>query len=315
VGTHTVSVKIDGGNTIKWFNVTYSVSATYGWMRIYTFDNSDPATYIPWESFDIYINGTALAGNEYYGLTTAKYNVTLVDGFGDTVYSSVVSFQRTLRLRLTMYPFTIKSQLEGKVIVYVISSGGGNQSAVLFWGSEVTFWLWASKTYQVRWQYIQGDNRGLWGQGWHYYPSLDTQSYRTPSDDWYAPTGPDGFQIDEFGISYLYDSLPPSSGGGGTDPEAVAQAMINEMNPFGLFTGTGGRLFLLVIAPFVALAYLQYHFRRSGGYTVLTVRGEGAAPSPRSSRTTTTTESSSARYRGRNMEPRYQPRDRRGRYV
>jgi hypothetical protein len=246
---------------VRWFNFTDTVSTSYAWMHIKLSDQSGQLVDY---ALDVYVNGSLIFDPlEFYGRTDSAYEIAIHDKFGDELHNQTYSApsSRQYNITLLVYSLKIKSWVDGKVLFYLYSSGGGSQSTWLAWDGEHEWHVFGSKTYQLRWT-TDSSNIGTWGHGDHYFPALDSQGL-TPSPVWYEPAGAVLVEVDAYGIAHLYDHIPDETGGGGDftqeDADMVIQSFVDEMNPLLLNAGKG-RLSLIIIAIFGVLSFSQYFF-------------------------------------------------------
>lgn len=208
---------------------------------------------------DIYVNGSLLHAERFYGRTDVKYEIAIFDKFGDelsnTTYNAPSS--RQYNITLNLYSFKIKSWVDGKILVYIYSSGGGSQSTWLAWDSEYEWFVFSGKSYQMQWE-THANTTGVYGFGTHYFPALDSHCL-TPDPTWYSPIGAAFVEIDAFGVAHLYARIPDQTGGGGPSVASIVSALVDEFNP--LLIGLGkGRVALPIVGIFGILAYGQYFF-------------------------------------------------------
>ena len=260
-GTYAIAIKIDGGASTLWHNDSYTIAIEYSWQYIYVFDTGDPATYFPWESFDFYVNGSLIEKNEFHGRTDQGYRIAVVDKFGDTIYNATHSFDYTYRLSIAIYSFKVKCWVDGEVNVTITSSAGGVMNTWMGWGDLEEFYLFGSKTYQVKW-FLDNSDRKVKATGWHYYPALDWDGNQAnPDPNWYGPVSASYLTLDDYGIGHLVGVVEDiDDGGGGDDANSteIAEAIFQSLAPLSVGVGAGfAGIFLGIYFVYVAIKNIQ----------------------------------------------------------
>jgi len=193
----------------------------------------------------------------------------VVDKFGDTIYNSTHSFDYTYRLSIAIYSFKIKCWVDGEVNVTITSSGGGVMNTWMGWGDLEPFYLYGSKTYQVKW-YLDAGDRKVKATGWHYYPALDWDGNQAnPDPNWYSPSSASYLNIDDYGIGHLVgvvEDVDDGGGGGDANSTEIAEKIYQSLAPLSVGVGAGfAGMFLGIYFVYVAIKNIQ----ASTGATVI----------------------------------------------
>jgi len=139
-GMHNYSLYFNASSIFYvWKNGTYQVDTTYAFGEVTIYNSRgtgfDPSKYI------VYVNGTRYFDNRFYNRTDYVYNITVTDYFNDTVYSSVIAFNRFIDVGLEFYTYKVYSEHKQFIYFNLTSSGGARYSQHLGPGEILTYYL------------------------------------------------------------------------------------------------------------------------------------------------------------------------------